>query len=365
MGNLELVSFTKDEKASAMAISWRPGQQGRLKSNRAGDGISCDLRYQFDGFLPNGMLFIPRAMEDKWVIAWRDGAVVFARSWSGDTQITADATVENSELRLTRIYADASIAGFGDVATVVDWIIRSHAMGERLPLPVDQETADMLVGAPLMAMSVFGHRLFCAGLGYQLPPADGRLHSDGDIAAAVHSNDVDQVRAIASEDAWKSRTSVGGAPPLVLASQLGYTALCKTMLELGADIEACNDRGGTALQMGVVGKAGLEHIAMLIDAGADLAAANLDGFTPVHASVEIDDAEMLRFLAEKGVDLEAQTVAGFRPIHIAAGLGHLASAETLVDSGVDIRAAVDGKTAIQIARSEGKVEFARWFESLE
>ena len=251
-GNLQLTSFSQDQNAATTAISWRPGQQARLSPSRLGDGVECDLRYPIDGVLPDGMLFIPGAMEDKWVIAWRDGAVVMARSWSGETQVTADGRIENNELRLSRIYADDSISGFGDVTTVVDWIMRSHAMDEKLPLPVDQETAEMLADVPVMAMGAFGHRLFCAGVGYVLPPAEGCLCSDGDMAAAVYANDPVLVRKFASDEAWRSRTSAGGSPPLVLASQLGYTDLCQLMLDLGADIEARNSRGGTALQLSLI-----------------------------------------------------------------------------------------------------------------
>ncbi len=363
MGNLELQSMSQDQEAATMAISWRPGQQRRISPDRSGDGIACDLRYPIDGVLPDGMLFIPSAMEDKWVIALRDETVIFARSWTGETEITADATVENSELCLRRIYRHDVVSSFGDVATVVDWIVRSHAMQERLPLPVDQETAKMLAEFPLMAMSIFGHRLFCAGVGYRMPPTETYLVSDGDMAAAVHANDLAKVRQLASEEAWLSRTSVVGSPPLLLASQLGHTDLCTLILELGADIEARNNHGETALHMGVVSKAGSEHVAMLLDAGAKLNAENCDGFTAVHAAVEVDDADMVRFLAQRGADLEAETQKGYRPIHIAAGLGHRDSAEALIELGVDIQAECEGNNPVQIAISEGNHEFARWFES--
>ncbi|CAN0493141.1 unnamed protein product, partial [Hapterophycus canaliculatus] len=122
---------------------------------------------------------------------------VFARSWSGETLITADAKLEGNELQLHRLYlGEETIDGFGDPVTVVDWMMRSHAMEERLPLPVDEEAAEFLNSVPLIAMSVFGHRLFCAGVGYSMPPPDGLLHSDGEVAAAVYGNDVNAIRRL-------------------------------------------------------------------------------------------------------------------------------------------------------------------------
>lgn len=362
MQNLQLISTSQKESEAANSTSWRPGQQDRLAIEKTGPGIPCDLRYPIGSYLPDGMLFIPQAMEDKWVIAWRDGAVVFARSWTGETIVTADAILEGEELRLQRLYAcDSTLDGFGDLVTVVDWIMRSHAMEERLPLPVDEGVADSLRSTPLVAMSVFGHRLFCAGLGYSLPQPTGKLYSDGDVAAAVYNDDVDMIRRLASADVWQTPTRHDGSPPLVLGSLLGHNELCRVMLELGADVKVRNARGGNALQGAIVGRSGTAQAAMLIESGAHPDDANKDGFTAMHAAAEIDDAEMIRFLAEHGGSLEAQTNAGYRPIHIAAGLGHQASAQALVECGVNIDALGDGRTPEQIARDEGNDELARWF----
>ena len=133
------------------------------------------------------------------------------------------------------------------------------------------------------------------------------------------------------------------------------------MLELGADIEAKNGRGGSALQMSVVGKCSMEHVSMLIDAGANLESANADGFTTAHAAAEVDHAEVIPVLSRAGANLEAQTNAGYRPIHIAAGLGHQSTAAALLNCSVDYNATANGQNALQIARSEGQVEFAEWF----
>lgn len=358
-------SFTEDEVKAACAISWRPGHQDRIDLIDESEGSPCDLRYPIATPAPEGMLFIPRAMEDKWVIAWRSGKVLMARSWSGETCAMADAVVKEGELCISRIYTkENTFAALGEPATIVDWMIRSHAMDERLPLPVDEETADMLHNVPLVAMNVFGHRLFCVGVGYRMPTPETKLYSLGNLSAAVYADDADAVRKmLVSDEAWNTAVAADGSPPLVLASQLGYTGLCKQMLDWGAHIEAQNERGGTALQMGVVAKCPTTHLKMLIEAGANLESANSDGFTSAHAAAEVDYAEAILFLSKVGANLEAQTNAGYRPIHIAAGLGHQAAAEALLKCHVDVNALGNGKTALEIAQDEGKVEFVQWFEA--
>lgn len=91
MSNLQLISTTQDPALASRAISWRAGQQDRLNWDVDGESIDCSLEYELEAPLPDGMLFLPQAMEDKWVIAFKSGRIAGARSWSGETQWVADA----------------------------------------------------------------------------------------------------------------------------------------------------------------------------------------------------------------------------------------------------------------------------------
>lgn len=278
--------------------------------------------------------------------------------------MTADANVRDGQLHLTRIYAaEAGLESFGQTTAVVDWMMRSHAFNERIPLPIDAQAAEMLHGTPLVAMSTFGHRLFCAAVDYKLEPPASLLYSLGNLSAAIYANDAEVVRKLADDETWRTPVADDGSVPLVLASALGYTDLCRLMLELGSDLELTNARGGAALSAGVAGKHGREHVAMLLDAGANIEAANVDGFTALHASAEVDDGDMVRYLIERGANIESRTKAGYCPIHIAAGLGHRSAAEALVACGADPNVSANGQTPARICRSEGNNDLAAWFES--
>lgn len=362
MCNLQLLSSSGSASNAERALSWRSGDQERLSVIRVGDGIPCDLSYPAASQLPDGMLFLPKAMEDKWVIAWRDGAVVFAHSWLGETMITADAVFDGSKLRISRLYlSNDSVAEFGDPVTVVDWMMRTHALDERLALPVDRDTALTLFKYPARAMVVFGHRLFCAGIGYSLPPAVSKLISLGDLAVAVHKNDADAIRSLACDSAWRTPIDQQGEPPLAIASLLGYTGLCRLMLELGADVEARDWDGNTALLVGIAGKCSVGHVKMLVDAGADIHAVNNDGFSAAHCAAEVNLPDIIPLLRDLGANFEAETNKGCRPIHIAAAHGHKAAAEALLNCRVDVKAHLNGQSVLQIAEAEGKVGFASWF----
>jgi hypothetical protein len=70
MSNLGMISTSEDPQEASRSVSWRAGQAERLDWSLDGDQFQCDLRYRAATSLPDGMLFVPTAMEDKWVIAY-------------------------------------------------------------------------------------------------------------------------------------------------------------------------------------------------------------------------------------------------------------------------------------------------------
>jgi hypothetical protein len=98
--------------------------------------LSCDLRYERITELANGPLFLASEMEEKWNIYHFDGALYFARSWTGrldylaHTQLDAGLHVEAVEAR------PGNVLGPNEMAIkAVDYLIRSHILNERAPHP--------------------------------------------------------------------------------------------------------------------------------------------------------------------------------------------------------------------------------------
>ncbi|MFM2419652.1 MAG: hypothetical protein RL385_4375, partial [Pseudomonadota bacterium] len=100
MSNLQLTAFSQDPAVAARAISWRAGQHARIARPSDLMAHACDLRYPAAAELPEGMLYCPAQMEDKWVVAWVDGEIRLARSWSGETEAVAPATLRDGELQV-------------------------------------------------------------------------------------------------------------------------------------------------------------------------------------------------------------------------------------------------------------------------
>lgn len=89
-------------------------------------------------------------MDEKWVLAWRPegagrGPITAARSWTGLVELVAEARVKGQELRVEelRLAGDSRLEAVGPLPAVFDWMIRAHALGEMLPLPVDEATSEL------------------------------------------------------------------------------------------------------------------------------------------------------------------------------------------------------------------------------
>ena len=110
----------------------------------------CELRYQAGAELPEGLLYLPTAMEDKWVLAYRDGASfreeLIADAASVETLLvamrdgaptlflffTATARVEDQRSRIGLAPAAGSGAALSDkerqaASLLAEWVVMMDA----------------------------------------------------------------------------------------------------------------------------------------------------------------------------------------------------------------------------------------------
>lgn len=150
----------------------------------------------------------------------------------------------------------------------------------------------------------------------------------------------------------------GVTPLMVLAWNEDIPGL-RTQLEAGADINAADDRGNTALHM-CVNDARLKALAFLIQHGANVNAQNKPRETPLNLACVKGNTEAAAMLlkAKADPDLAAQFGA---PIHYAAGWGRSSLILQLLEAGVDVNARnpFDGDTPLISAAASGKLECVR------
>src|SRR5205823_4538993 len=149
------------------------------------------LRYPCAHSVPDGLLYAPPSMDEKWVLALRDGRLLAARSWTGAVAAVADARRDGDTLVLERLRLaeNSGLEIFGSAVDTFDWLVRSHALGQRIPLPVSDEGGAMLEHVPLSGFGPFGKILFCAAKQWKPPPAARPLRSDGDVIVSARKGD--------------------------------------------------------------------------------------------------------------------------------------------------------------------------------
>src|SRR5690606_38473014 len=182
---------------------------------------------------------------------------------------------------------------------------------------------------------------------------------DGAVLRAVRDGDAAKVRALVEGgEAVDPPTTWAGHRPLAVVLVRGDLAMTRTLLELGADPGARDDRGNFPLGVGIVHGAPREALEALVAHGADPLAVNGDGFGALHAAAESGNADVVPWLLGLGLALEARTGRGHTALQVACGVGHLAAVKAIVEAGADLAASSPQGTALEIATAEGKQDVA-------
>eukprot|EP00435_Cladocopium_sp_Y103_P063102 s173_g24.t1 len=129
-------------------------------------------------------------------------------------------------------------------------------------------------------------------------------------------------------------------------------SMAKLLLEQGADPEAADNDGVTALMYAA--EYGHEAVAqLLLQHRADVTAAQNDGFTPLMEAVLADHEAMAQLLLLHGADVRAAMHNGVTALMLSAIGGHDAVARLLLQHGADVRAAHNGSTPLMEAAKYG------------
>ncbi|XP_050300627.1 protein phosphatase 1 regulatory subunit 12A isoform X9 [Anthonomus grandis grandis] len=94
-----------------------------------------------------------------------------------------------------------------------------------------------------------------------------------------------------------------------------------------------------------------EEVLKLLEKGADINTANVDGLTALHQACIDDNLDMVEFLVEQGADVNRGDNEGWTPLHATAGCGLKYIAEFLIEKGANVAAVNnDGELPIDIAQ---------------
>lgn len=127
--------------------------------------------------------------------------------------------------------------------------------------------------------------------------------------------------------------------PVADAAERGDVETVVALLQQGADVNAAQGDGMTALHWaGMNGNAELVEVLLYAGAAAE-ATTRLGGYTALHLASRVGNADAIGALVAQGADVAARTSTGAMPLHLAAGSGDVDAISVLIEAG----AAVDGR----------------------
>jgi ankyrin repeat protein len=157
-----------------------------------------------------------------------------------------------------------------------------------------------------------------------------------------------------------------GPTSLLQAARDGDLREVRNCLASGADVNAKNGEGWTALMIATL--KGYKEIvrALLEQDRAQVNASNHHGLTALRFAVSMGDGETVRILLEAGAEVNAPDHDGRTPLMQAAGEGNLECLEILLAGGADAWAKNKlGETAHAVAAHKGFTKIVSLLEKSE
>jgi len=194
---------------------------------------------------------------------------------------------------------------------------------------------------------------------------------------------IEVVRLLAERKAdLEGRDQQGRTPLVAAAREMAGMDIVRTLLDLGAKIDAADGSGDTALSLaawrgsadvvslllerkaafpvntpdgrqllGFAVSTGLADLfARMAEKGADMSFETGGGRTLLHAAAEGGSIPILDILLGQGLDINRRDAYGWSPLHFAVDLGRTAAVESLLSKGADAGArTLMGQSAYNLA----------------
>jgi ankyrin repeat protein len=171
---------------------------------------------------------------------------------------------------------------------------------------------------------------------------DGKLRKDkathADIATALiaHGADVNVAHEMQPPQLFPLGNGIWC--PLSLATRLGCHGLMQHLLQHGADVDARDGKGRTAL-IDAANRGLTEAVQILLDAGADIEAkTKLDGTTALMLAAHDNHLDIVQMLLNRNANINARNGNGESALMLASARGWVDVVRILLQRGADINA---------------------------
>ena len=199
------------------------------------------------------------------------------------------------------------------------------------------------------------YQLLLAVAGLVLAVGCATLESDLEAAAA--EGDTETVKVLLAGGADVNAKEKRGMTALMLAAGDGHIETVEVLLTGGADINAKSKDGMTALML-AAGDGHIETVKVLLAGGADVDAKAKDGMTALIRAAEFGHTETVKVLLAGGAEVNVKDKDGMTALIRAAEFGHTKTVKALMAGGADVEAKniKHGRTALMFAAGKCHTE---------
>jgi ankyrin repeat protein len=157
-------------------------------------------------------------------------------------------------------------------------------------------------------------------------------------ALAISHGNEEIVAALVAQGINVNGLARGGstpAKPLMLAIEYGKEKVVDLLIKCGGQIEAMDGNGNTALIKAVANEKRVEIVRRLLEAGANVNASNNHGVTALMVAAKGGSEQMVQALLDKRPNLEARSDDGESALLIASREGFTSIVQLLLECGAE------------------------------
>ena len=183
---------------------------------------------------------------------------------------------------------------------------------------------------------------------------------------AVHEGPPDVVQVLIDAGADMEAKDDRGRSALLRASISGKIAAVKMLVEAGAGVRFTDTKGATCFTLAAF-FGHTETVRYLVGLkDVDVSHSQNNGLTALHHVAHEGHRDVTQVLIDAGADIEAKDGLGFSPLLRASILGKFAIVKMLVEAGADVRVTDnEGNTCLILAENSGHIETVRYLAGLK
>ena len=154
------------------------------------------------------------------------------------------------------------------------------------------------------------------------------------VFSAIRENNLGMLKDLLNQKGNAGAADNRGITPLMYAAQAGSAEAMRILIDHGADVNAQNDFGSTALMWSVSDPS---KVRLLLDHGAQANMAAKSGRTPlITAAFTNPSAEVVRLLIAKGAKVDVMDSRHVTPLYAATFANDTATVRLLLAAGADL-----------------------------